>query len=110
MSITPNSNTALIKQFVQPKFNLSQDVKKSEILGYLVTQIASIPDFAKYKLDTEFISYICNITENIVKKKHGINKKELVINSLSKLFSITAEERLLIENIIEYLWNHKRIK
>ena len=99
-----------IKQFVHPKFNLSKDVKKSEILNYLVSEMCTIPDYMKYKLDTEFISYTCNIVENIVKKKHGINKKELVINSFSKLFNITPKEQLIIENIVDFLWNNKRIK
>ena len=69
-----------------------------------------IPDYQKYKLDTEFICYICNLVENIVKKKHKINKKELVAELFSKLFNTNEKEKLVLENIIDFLWNHKRIK
>ena len=69
-----------------------------------------IPDNQKYKLDTEFICYICNLVENNIKKKHKINRKVIVTELFSKLFNTNEKETLVLENIIDFLWNHKRIK
>jgi hypothetical protein len=64
----------------------------------------------KYKLDVEFLTYLVNVIEFIVKKKDKIDKKELAFNVMREVFGASEEDCLIIGKNIEYLHTNKIIK
>ena len=96
--------------FVKLPFNLAKDLRTSQLLNFLILEMQKHPDYSKYKLDIGFLGWVCDLVENLVDKKNMISKKDLVIKAFSQLFNLTPEDKVLIENNIEYLWNAKNIK
>jgi hypothetical protein len=64
----------------------------------------------KYRLDAEFLTYLVNLIEFMVRKKDGIDKKELALNIMRELFGVSEEDCLIIGKNIEYLHANKIIK
>jgi hypothetical protein len=83
---------------------------EGKIVGYVRERVSKIPDYANLKHDAELVLLICNLVENAVKKKGQFDKKELVLSIHSKLFSHAANDKLVIENVIQFLFDHQQIK
>ena len=75
-------------------------------------KIQSIPNFQSLKGDVELILYACNILENyhVDVNAKKIDKKELVVNAFVELFSLNDDEKLTLNNTIQFLFDHKNIK
>ena len=70
-----------IDKLVPLQNKLKTKKKFSDIVQIIINDIkTNIPDFAENQLDCEMILRICNIVEYLVKKKYGVNKKEVVIH------------------------------
>lgn len=91
---------------------LAVDVKKAEIKTLVIERITKLGlGTAAYRQSTEFLLLVCNLVEHLVnKKKHPINKKEMVIDILHQLFILTAVERTSLESNIDFLHSNKNIK
>jgi arginine deiminase len=97
--------------FVQPANTLKTTIQKSNIITEIITELQKIVDLPSLKNDMELLTYICNLVENLVSKKSGIDKIALILEIFSKLFAdITPSEIQQIESNIEYLINNKKIK
>lgn len=83
---------------------------EGKIVAYVRERVSKIPDYATLKHDAELVLLICNLVENAVKKKGQFDKKELVLSIHSKLFSHAANDKLVIENVIQFLFDHHQIK
>jgi hypothetical protein len=83
---------------------------EGKIVGYVRERVSKIPDYANLKHDAELVLLICNLVENSIKKKGQFDKKELVLSIHSKLFSHAANDKLVIENVIQFLFDHQQIK
>lgn len=87
--------------------------KQGEITKILVEKIQSIPRFnEELRNDLELVLYICSIVENEFEqtKTKSINKKQIVVDILSRIFSLKPEEVNNIERHIDFLHSNGQIK
>jgi hypothetical protein len=85
------------------------------IVNKVVDLIMKIPEYQKLKFEQETIRLICNMIENSsIPKKNSdglkINKKDLVIECLHRVFNYTPSERDIISNMIDFLFSNNFIK
>ena len=100
-----------LKSDIVPKHALFDDIKKNVIIQKIIAEIQKIPDYSKYRVDLELITFIINQVENMVtKKKQGVLKKDIVLTVFQKLFNTTPQEIKLLSDSIDFLANNKRIK
>lgn len=93
------------------KNNLLLDFRHTEIKDKIINRLSELKLLdGKYKLDTEFLSLICNLAEHLVVKKDKLNKKQLVISIYIQLFGLTAEEEEMLNKNIDFLHCNKTIK
>lgn len=87
--------------------------KQGEITKILVEKIQSIPRFnEELRNDLELVLYICSIVENEFEqtKTKSINKKQIVVDILSRIFSLKPEEVNNVERHIDFLHSNGQIK
>ena len=101
-----------LKSDIVPKHALFDDIKKNVIIQKIITEIqTNIPEYSKYRIDLELITFIVNHVENMIsKKKQGVLKKEIVLTVFQKLFNLSPPEIKLLSDSIDFLANNKRIK
>ena len=83
----------------------------TQIIQKIVDHVSLINDF-QLRTEIELTNYICNLVENEINKQktNKINKKELVISVFMKLYNLNDEEKTVISNQIDFLFNNKLIK
>ena len=83
----------------------------TQLVNKIVGHIGVINDF-NLRTEIELTAYVCNLVENEISKQKNnkIDKKELVISVFVKLFNLSDDEKLLISNQIDFLFNNKMIK
>lgn len=87
--------------------------KVGEISKVVVDKIHSIPRFnEELRNDLELILHVCNIIENEFKQTptKSIDKKQIVIDILDKIFSLKPEEKQQLERHIEFLHSNNQIR
>jgi len=94
---------------VSLKNSLIKDQRIADLNIIVKDKIASLPPNVSYKNNNELILYVCKLVENVVCKKDGINKKDLVINILRPLLGLTDPECKLTGEIIEFLHSNEMI-
>jgi len=100
-----------LKSDIVPKHALYDDIKKNVIIQKIIAEIQKIPEYSKYRIDLELITFIINQVENMItKKKQGALKKDIVLTVFQKLFNTTPQEIKLLSDSIDFLSNNKRIK
>ena len=103
----------VIMDLIKLKKKLKTVDKQGELTKILVEKIQSIPRFnEELRNDLELILYICSIVENEFHqtKKKSINKKQIVIDILNRIFSLKQEEIQNTERHIEFLHENGQIK
>lgn len=86
--------------------------KKKSQLSINITKklVDEFPNIQQFKIgnniNPELIECVCNCIENLVKKKHNIDKKEFAIEILAKMFNLNDNEKNAIGDTIEYLHSH----
>ena len=91
------------------KHSLHKNKTENEIGTIIIQQISLLGDLKKYKFDSEFILYVCNLVEHLV----GLNKfdkKKIVLNVIGSVFSLNINETEVISNAIEFLHSNQLIK
>ena len=83
---------------------------EGKILTYVRERISNIPNYEGLKHDAECVLLICNLIENAVKKKGQFDKKELVLSIHSKLFTHTTNDRQVVDNIIQFVFDRGQIQ
>ena len=101
-----------IDKLVPLQNKLKMKKKFAEIVQIIIKYIkTNIPDFIENQLDCEMILRICNIVEYLVKKKYGVDKKQVVIHVFELLVPDITEANLeFISNTVDFLFNHGQIK
>jgi len=90
--------------------NLANEVKTQQIKEKVVARLAELKvNDAKFKNNQDVLLLICNLVEHLIKDKK-IKKKDLVLEILQTVFTLTPTERIIIENNIEFLHSNKAIK
>ena len=95
--------------FVENKNRLSRLELENKIVQYVMTRIQTLPDQQALKNDPELVLLVCNLIENSISKEDKINKKEVVLNIMTRLFTLSPQEKSQASNIIEFLWENKQI-
>ena len=92
------------------KNSLVKDQRVADLNIVVKDKIASLPPNVSYKNNSELILYVCKLVENVICKKDGLNKKDLVINILRPLLSLSDAEAKLTGEIIEFLHSNGMIQ
>ena len=92
------------------KNSLVKDQRVADLNIVVKDKIASLPPNVSYKNNSELILYVCKLVENVICKKDGLNKKDLVINILRPLLSLSDAEAKLTGEIIEFLHSNEMIQ
>ena len=94
-------------------------LKKHNLVFSLIEQVAekikSVPQFEKLRVEIELVKTVCLIVENMIPKKNKkakqpIDKKMLVVDALSAVFSYSDQEKGLIISLIDFLFTNDLIK
>lgn len=105
MSVVPSSVDLVKFRKTLKNFCVEKSLKQ-----IIREKIVAIPNFQELKLDVELTTFICNLVENgILKKGAGVDKKTLVLELLTELFSLNVPEQQQVKNQIEYLFANKMI-
>jgi len=92
------------------------NLKKHNIIFGLIDKIAEnikkIPNYENSRVEIELVLTVANIVENYVSKgnKKKIDKKQIVIDALNKVFSYSEDEKRLVSSLIDFLFNNGKIK
>tara|TARA_R110000822_G_scaffold141315_2_gene279085 strand:- start:3182 stop:3616 length:435 start_codon:yes stop_codon:yes gene_type:complete len=100
-------------EIVQPKSSLLVNCKIENAVSIVVKNLKMIPNYTKYKLNSEFILRTCNLIENlgINKKRDKLVKKDVFIQVFKEIFgSISEEEMKNIICIVDFLLEKKLVK
>jgi hypothetical protein len=96
---------------VIPKNDLAQEIKTAEIKNKICDRLNKIENLQDYKLNNEFLVLATNLIEYYVKKKHNIDKSNLLITIYEKIFfNFTDEEKSTVRQNIQFIWNNGHIK
>jgi len=95
---------------VSLKNSLVKDQRIADLSIIVKDKIASLPPNVSYKNNNELILYVCKLVENVICKKDGLNKKDLVINILRPLLSLNDAEVKLMGDVIEFLHSNGLIQ
>ena len=95
---------------VSLKNSLAKDQRIADLNIVVKDKIASLPANVSYKNNTELILYVCKLVENVVCKKDGLNKKDVVINILRSLLGLNDNECKLTGEIIDFLHSNGLIQ
>jgi hypothetical protein len=87
------------------------DLEK-QLQDIIQQKIQVLPNANELRLHPELVLLACNIIENSItnNKKLKIDKKELVVNVLHKVFNYTAVDKKNVEEVIEFLHSTNKIK
>lgn len=105
-----------ITSLIRPKNSLLQKQIYSKIFKELFVQLSSFENISELKHDMEYLTLACNMLELLVdaQKKHfkalQIDKKILICNLYSSLFSLSDEERTAVEEKIQFIYDNNMIK
>ena len=95
---------------VKTQNTLRTDEKKTKIKNLIVSRAKEFELISQYKLNNEFLTLICNLVENNVKKKYKIDKKALVLEIYSILYpNITTEEQIQLVSNIAFIFDNNLI-
>lgn len=104
---------------IVPEIGFKNSLKKHNIVYSLIEQVVerikSVPSFEKLRVEIELVKTVCNIVENMIPKKNKkakqpIDKKMLVVDALSAVFSYNEQEKGLIISLIDFLFTNDLIK
>lgn len=105
-----SSSLALVP--IQP--NLSQDIKRAEIMKIITDRISELNlPLVNYKNNTEFVLLVLNLIEHLVQNKKGkprLDKKQLAIDILTNVLHLSASDAGQLGINIEFLHSNKMIK
>jgi hypothetical protein len=94
--------------------NLSPDQRKTkrydQMSDIVLKQAKKVMTREEFKNDLAFILFVCNIVETRIVKRDNINKKQLVVDTLTKLFEYSEEEIKTLDRNIEFLHSNGLIK
>jgi hypothetical protein len=113
MSIAPLTNTSLIDtsvvDYISHKNSTKKNMKSQQLVDFIVSDLKQIPNILTLKNDLETILRICKIIENVVLKKDGINKIDIIIKVFSLIFNngneLPPNDTLTLKSHVTFLLN-----
>lgn len=98
---------------VKPKHELAKRVKIGKITQKIVSELSKLDqsELSDMRNNPELIKYVCNLVENLIKKKYKPDKKDIVLNILKRVVpNFNDNDVKHICEIIEFLHSNKQIK
>ena len=85
------------------------------LINQIVDLVTKIPEFNKLRCETELVRTVCNLIENSnIPNKNAdglkINKKQLVLDSLQRIFNYSDQEKQIVNDMIDFLISNKFVK
>ena len=85
------------------------------LINQVVDLVTKIPEFNKLRCETELVRTVCNMIENSsIPNKNAdglkIDKKQLVMDSLQRIFNYTEQEKQIISAMIDFLISNNFVK
>ncbi len=81
------------------KHHYNFEMVKADVLA----EFKKIPKIEELKFNPELTTCLMNIIEQVIKKSHKIDKKNLVIQILTELFTLTELEQEIISKDIDFI-------
>ena len=91
------------------KNKINSHVVFNNTVKQIVEEIQKIPKYNDLKGNPEIVLMVCNCVENIITKKDGCNKKELVKEIMKIVFNLNDVEIKTIDSTIECFWSNNMI-
>jgi len=98
---------------IKLKHAIHQDFSYEDLCSKIVAELQKIPSILeKHRMDPEISLLVCNIIECAIKsnKNLKIDKKNLAIEILEKIFNVTPAEKDAISKQIDFHINHDLVK
>ena len=81
----------------------------------IVSKLRHIPNIDSLRATVQLVQLVCELVENCIppnnsKQKKPLDKKDLVIQIMDKLFQLNDLERAILSRHIDYLCDSKAIK
>jgi hypothetical protein len=93
---------------------LSGNMKKHDLIYstvlLIVDIVKKIPRYELLKVSHEITQYVACLIENRISKKYHVDKKQLCIQILTEVYDLNDDEKLLIENQIDFLISINKIR
>ena len=81
-----------MESLIQAENSLKTSIKFNDIKNVIVDRVSKFENLQQYKLDIEFLKLVANMIEFQVKKKYGIDKKDLLIKIYDQSFANLTDD------------------
>ncbi len=101
-----------MSDLVTPKGNLLIHMTVNQAKNAIVNSITSIPNYSALKNDLSLLTHVSNQVENMIpaKIKKAINKQDVVTDIMSTVFSISDQEKTIMNSNLGFLNDNNHIK
>ena len=91
------------------KNKINSHVVFNNTVKHIVEENQNIPKYNDLKGNPAIVLMVCNCVENIITKKDGCNKKELVKEIMKIVFNLNDVEIKTVDSTIECYWSNNMI-
>lgn len=97
--------------YVKFKRKLFKADLEKQLSTIIEDKIKNLPNYTELKVHPELVLLCCQLVENSIddNKKVKVDKKELVINVLNKIFVYNPNDKKVVEEMVEFLWQTGKI-
>ena len=95
------------------KHSLQRHTLFYNLMDGIITKLKNqIKQIDKLKLDPELTLLVCNLIENSIPtgNKYNIDKQNLALEVLSQIFGLSDDDKNVISQQIDFLYNNNKIK
>jgi len=90
--------------------NLSLEIRQNEVKAKIVARLIELKlNDVKYKTSQDILLLVANLIEHLINDKK-INKKQILLDVFTAVYNIQPNDRLIIEQQLEFLHSNKAIK
>ena len=94
-----------------PPFKLKSSLKShytyASIMNSIIVELEKIPELKTLSMSQDLTCLVCSIVESLSKKiaktSPSIEKKTLVVEIITKLFTLTPEQQTLIGSQVDFI-------
>lgn len=105
---------SLTKEFL-PHILIKNSLKKHVLFYQSIEKLVEkikleIPELEQVRLNPDLTVLLCCVVEEVIPKSSDLDKKLLVVSVLDRLFTLTDDEKTVIEGQIQHAYDEKLIK
>jgi hypothetical protein len=83
---------------------MQKEKKIKDIQTILLQKVYLITNYERCKFSPDLIKFLCNqVVELSVSKADGLDKKQIVISIMTKIFNLNTQEQQLIEELMQFI-------